>query len=52
VIHVWKSASKSGDIKTPKFKRSLELIRELVLDPTRNYQPPAGRPVNDPDEDE
>jgi hypothetical protein len=29
VIHVWKSASKSGDTKTPKFKRSLELIREL-----------------------
>jgi hypothetical protein len=50
VIHVWKSASKSGETKTPKFKRSLELIRELVLDLTRNCQPPTGHPANDPDE--
>jgi integrase len=25
VVHVWRSASKSGDTKTPKSKRSLEL---------------------------
>jgi hypothetical protein len=50
VIHVWKSASKSGDTKTPKFKRSLELIREPVLDPTGNCQPPTGHPANDLDE--
>jgi len=27
VIHLWRSASKSGDTKTPKSKRSLELPR-------------------------
>jgi hypothetical protein len=45
VIHVWKSASKSGETKTPTFKRSLELIRELVLDPTRNCHRQATLPT-------
>jgi integrase len=31
VIHVWKSASKSGDTKTPKSKRSLELPRRAIV---------------------
>ena len=30
VIHVWRSASKSGDTKTPKSKRSLELPKRAV----------------------
>jgi integrase len=30
VIHVWKSASKSGDTKTPKSKRSLELPKRAI----------------------
>lgn len=28
LIHVWKSASKSGDTKTPQSKRSLELPKQ------------------------
>jgi integrase len=30
VIHVWRSASRTGDVKTPKSKRSLELPRRAV----------------------
>jgi integrase len=30
VIHVWKSASKTGDTKTPKSKRSLELPKRAI----------------------
>ena len=30
VIHVWRSASKSGDTKTPKSKRSLELPKRAI----------------------
>jgi integrase len=30
VIHVWRSASKSGDTKTPHSKRSLELPKRAV----------------------
>jgi hypothetical protein len=30
VVHVWRSASISGDTKTPKFKRSLELPRRAI----------------------
>jgi integrase len=30
VVHVWRSASKSGDTKTPKSKRSLELPKRAV----------------------
>ena len=30
VIHVWRSASKTGDIKTPKSKRSLELPKRAI----------------------
>jgi integrase len=30
VIHVWKSASKIGDTKTPKSKRSLELPKRAI----------------------
>jgi len=31
VIHVWRSASQSGDTKTPKSKRSLELPKRAVV---------------------
>jgi integrase len=30
VVHVWRSASKSGDTKTPKSKRSLELPKREI----------------------
>ena len=30
VVHVWRSASKSGDTKTPKSKRSLELPKRAI----------------------
>jgi len=30
VIHVWRSASRTGDVKTPKSRRSLELPRRCV----------------------
>jgi hypothetical protein len=30
VIHVWRSASRTGDVKTPKSKRSLELPKRAV----------------------
>ena len=30
VVHVWRSASKSGDTKTPKPKRSLELPKRAI----------------------
>jgi integrase len=30
VVHVWRSASKSGDTKTPKSKRSLELPKRAL----------------------
>jgi integrase len=30
VIHVWRSASKTGDTKTPKSKRSLELPKRAI----------------------
>jgi integrase len=30
VVHVWKSASKSGDTKTPQSKRSLELPKRAI----------------------
>jgi integrase len=30
VIHVWQSASRTGDVKTPKSKRSLELPKRAV----------------------
>jgi integrase len=30
VVHVWRSASKSGDTKTPKSKRSLELTKRAI----------------------
>jgi integrase len=30
VVHVWRSASKSGDTKTPKSRRSLELPKRAV----------------------
>jgi integrase len=30
VLHVWRSASKSGDTKTPKSKRSLELPKRAI----------------------
>ncbi|MGA9831313.1 MAG: hypothetical protein WBQ71_09350 [Trebonia sp.] len=30
VVHVWRSASKSGDTKTPESKRSLELPRRAT----------------------
>ena len=30
VIHVWRSASRTGDVKTPKSRRSLELPRRAV----------------------
>ena len=30
VIHVWRSASQSGDVKTPKSKRSLELPKRAI----------------------
>ena len=31
VVHVWRSASKSGDTKTPKSKRSLELPKRAII---------------------
>jgi integrase len=31
VVHVWRSASKTGDTKTPKSKRSLELPKRAVV---------------------
>ena len=31
VIHVWRSASRSGDVKTPKSKRSLTLPKRALL---------------------
>jgi integrase len=31
VVHVWRSASKSGDTKTPKSKRSLELPKRATV---------------------
>jgi integrase len=31
VVHVWRSASKSGDTKTPKSKRSLSLPKRAVI---------------------
>jgi integrase len=31
VIHVWRSASRSGDVKTPKSKRSLALPKRAVV---------------------
>jgi integrase len=30
VIHVWRSASRTGDVKTPKSKRSLELPKRAI----------------------
>ena len=30
MVHVWRSASKSGDTKTPKSKRSLELPKRAI----------------------
>jgi hypothetical protein len=30
VIHVWRSASRTGEVKTPKSKRSLELPKRAV----------------------
>lgn len=30
VVHVWRSASKSGDTKTPKSRRSLEFPKRAV----------------------
>jgi integrase len=30
VVHVWRSASRSGDTKTPKSKRSLELPKRVI----------------------
>jgi hypothetical protein len=30
VVHAWRSASKTGDTKTPKSKRSLELSRRAT----------------------
>ena len=30
VVHVWRSASRTGDVKTPKSKRSLELPKRAV----------------------
>jgi RNase P subunit RPR2 len=30
VVHIWRSASKSGDTKTPKSKRSLELPKRAI----------------------
>jgi hypothetical protein len=30
VIHVWRSASRTGDVKTPQSKRSLELPQRAV----------------------
>jgi hypothetical protein len=30
VVHVWRSASKSGDTKTPRSKRSLELPKRAI----------------------
>ena len=38
VIHVWRSASKSGDTKTPKSKRSLELPRRATAALTAHKQ--------------
>jgi integrase len=31
VIHVWRSASRTGDVKTPKSKRSLELPKRAIV---------------------
>ncbi|HEY2270286.1 MAG TPA: hypothetical protein VGI96_47250 [Streptosporangiaceae bacterium] len=36
MVHVWRSASKSGDTKTPKSKRSLELPRRAIAALTRH----------------
>jgi integrase len=40
VVHVWRSASKTGDTKTPKSKRSLELPKRAItaLDAHRERQ--------------
>jgi integrase len=38
VIHVWRSASKSGDTKTPKSKRSLELPKRATAALTAHKQ--------------
>ncbi|HEX5302115.1 MAG TPA: tyrosine-type recombinase/integrase [Streptosporangiaceae bacterium] len=46
VIHVWRSASRTGGVKTPKSKRSLELPRRAVtaLQAHRNARPPNDWP--------
>ena len=31
VIHIWRSASRTGDVKTPKSKRSLELPKRAIV---------------------
>jgi integrase len=38
VVHVWRSASKSGDTKTPKSKRSLELPKRAIIALTAHAQ--------------
>ena len=38
VVHVWRSASKSGDTKTPKSKRSLELPKRAIAALTAHKQ--------------
>jgi integrase len=38
VLHVWRSASKSGDTKTPKSKRSLELPERAIIALTAHGQ--------------
>jgi integrase len=38
VIHVWRSASKSGDTKTPKSKRPLELPKRAIIALTAAHQ--------------
>ena len=38
VVHVWRSASKSGDTKTPKSKRSLELPKRATVALTAHKQ--------------
>jgi integrase len=38
VVHVWRSASKSGDTKTPKSKRSLELPKRAIMALTSHKQ--------------
>ena len=38
VVHVWRSASKSGDTKTPKSKRSLELPKRAITALTAHEQ--------------